>query len=75
MVTLLELFIGRMDELGSLIPSKTGEKTKEPYFGTYHHSTSAASKKIRKAIRVLINNQPILILVKTAVRSTRTQKS
>jgi len=35
----------------SLIPSKTGEKTKEPYFGTYHHSTSAASKKIRAVVK------------------------
>jgi ribosomal protein L11 methylase PrmA len=39
------------DELGSIIPSKTGKKTKEPYFGTYHHSTSAASKKIRAVVK------------------------
>src|SRR5215831_11731880 len=28
-----------MNELGSLIPSSKREKTKEPDFGTYHHST------------------------------------
>jgi SAM-dependent methyltransferase len=35
----------------SLIPLKTGKKTKEPYFGTYHHSTSAASKKVRAVVK------------------------
>lgn len=40
----------------SLIPSKTGDKTKEPYFGTYHHSTSAASKKIRAVVKDMFND-------------------
>jgi 2-polyprenyl-3-methyl-5-hydroxy-6-metoxy-1,4-benzoquinol methylase len=31
-------------------PSKKREKTKEPDFGTYHHSTSVASKKIRAVV-------------------------
>jgi 16S rRNA G1207 methylase RsmC len=35
----------------SFIPLKTGKKTKEPYFGTYHHSTSAASKKVRAVVK------------------------
>jgi hypothetical protein len=36
-----------MNELGSLIASRRREKTKEPDFGTYHHSTSVASKNVR----------------------------
>jgi 16S rRNA G1207 methylase RsmC len=40
----------------SLIASKTGDKTKEPYFGTYHHSTSAASKKIRAVVKDMFND-------------------
>ena len=32
--------------MGFLIPSRRREKTKEPDFGTYHHSTSVASNKI-----------------------------
>ena len=37
--------------MGSLRSSRRGEKTKEPYFGTYHHSTSVASKKIRAVLK------------------------
>ena len=33
--------------------SRMGEKTKEPYFGTYHHSTSAASKKTREVVKAM----------------------
>jgi len=33
--------------------SGIGEKTKEPYFGTYHHSTSAASKKTREVVKAM----------------------
>jgi len=40
-----------MDELGSLRSSNRGHKTKEPDFGTYHHSTSAASKKVRVVVK------------------------
>jgi ribosomal protein L11 methylase PrmA len=40
-----------MDELSSLIASRRGEKMKEAYFGTYHHSTSAASKKVREVVK------------------------
>ncbi|MGC2574380.1 MAG: class I SAM-dependent methyltransferase [Candidatus Nitrosopolaris sp.] len=36
--------------MGSLIPSRRREKTKEPDFGTYHHSTSVASKKVRAVV-------------------------
>jgi 2-polyprenyl-3-methyl-5-hydroxy-6-metoxy-1,4-benzoquinol methylase len=42
-----------MNELGSLIPSRRREKTKEPDFGTYHHSTSVASKKVRVAVKTI----------------------
>jgi 2-polyprenyl-3-methyl-5-hydroxy-6-metoxy-1,4-benzoquinol methylase len=45
-----------MDELGSLIASRIGEKTKEPYFGTYHHSTSAASKKARAVVKAMFTD-------------------
>jgi cyclopropane fatty-acyl-phospholipid synthase-like methyltransferase len=31
--------------------SRRREKTKEPDFGTYHHSTSADSKKVRAAVK------------------------
>lgn len=40
-------------EVGSLRRSRRGKKTKEPYFGTYHHSTSTASKKIRFVVRTM----------------------
>lgn len=43
--------MGRMNELGSLIPSKKREKTKEPDFGTYHHSMLVASKKARAVVK------------------------
>jgi ribosomal protein L11 methylase PrmA len=39
--------------LGSLKPSGIVKKTKEPYFGTYHHSTSAASKKTRAVVKAM----------------------
>jgi 16S rRNA G1207 methylase RsmC len=42
-----------MNELGSLIPSRMREKTKEPDFGTYHHSTSVASKKVRTIVKAV----------------------
>jgi ribosomal protein L11 methylase PrmA len=45
-----------MDEFGSLIPSSRGEKMKEPYFGTYHHSTSAASKKVRAVVKTMFTD-------------------
>src|SRR5215471_14927140 len=40
-----------MNELGSLIPPRRRQKTKEPDFGTYHHSTSVASNKIRAVVK------------------------
>jgi ribosomal protein L11 methylase PrmA len=46
----------RMEELGSLIASRRGEKMKEPYFGTYHHSTSAASKKVREVVNAMFTD-------------------
>ena len=49
----VSLFIGRMNECGSLIPSRRREKTKEPDFGTYHHSTSVASKKVRTVVKAM----------------------
>lgn len=50
------LSIGRMNELGSLIPSKRREKRKEPDFGTYHHSTSVASKKARAIVKATLTD-------------------
>jgi 2-polyprenyl-3-methyl-5-hydroxy-6-metoxy-1,4-benzoquinol methylase len=50
------LSVRRMEELGSLKPSRMIEKTKEPYFGTYHHSTSAASKKTRAVVKDMFTN-------------------
>jgi cyclopropane fatty-acyl-phospholipid synthase-like methyltransferase len=37
-------------------PSKKDEKTKEPHFGTYHHSTSAASKKTREVMKTMFTD-------------------
>ena len=48
--------IGRLNELGSLIPSRRTEKTKEPDFGTYHHSTSVASKKARIVVKAMFTD-------------------
>jgi SAM-dependent methyltransferase len=48
--------VRRMNELGSLISSRRGEKTKEPKFGAYHHSTSVASKKIRAVAKTMFTN-------------------
>jgi len=45
-----------MNELGSLIPSRRREKTKEPDFGTYHHSTSVASKKTRTVVKAMFTD-------------------
>jgi ribosomal protein L11 methylase PrmA len=42
--------------LSSLRSSRTGQKTKEPYFGTYHHSTSAASKKVRAVVKAMFTD-------------------
>ena len=42
--------------LSSLRPSGKGNKTKEPDFGTYHHSTPAASKKIRVIIKTMFTD-------------------
>jgi 2-polyprenyl-3-methyl-5-hydroxy-6-metoxy-1,4-benzoquinol methylase len=40
--------------LSSLRHSRIGEeKTKEPYFGTYHHSTSATSNKTRAVVKTM----------------------
>jgi 2-polyprenyl-3-methyl-5-hydroxy-6-metoxy-1,4-benzoquinol methylase len=41
-----------MHELASM----RSEKTPEPYFGTYHHSTSAASKKIRSIVKTMFTD-------------------
>jgi 2-polyprenyl-3-methyl-5-hydroxy-6-metoxy-1,4-benzoquinol methylase len=45
-----------MNELGSLIPSRRKEKTKEPEFGTYHHSTLVASKKVRAVVGAMFTD-------------------
>src|SRR5215469_14923956 len=45
-----------MNELGSLIPSTRKETTKEPDFGTYHHSTSMASKKVRTVVKAMFTD-------------------
>lgn len=45
-----------MNELCYLIPSRRREKTKEPDFGTYHYSTSAASKKIRALMKAMFTD-------------------
>jgi ribosomal protein L11 methylase PrmA len=42
--------------LGSIIASRRGKKTKEPYFGTYHHSTTAASRKIRAIVKTMFTD-------------------
>jgi cyclopropane fatty-acyl-phospholipid synthase-like methyltransferase len=41
-----------MDELSSLRRSR-GKEKKEPYFGTYHHSTSTSSRKIRIVVKAM----------------------
>src|SRR5215469_4641468 len=45
-----------MNELGSFIPSRRTEKTKEPDLGTYHHSTSVASKKVRAVVKAMFTD-------------------
>jgi cyclopropane fatty-acyl-phospholipid synthase-like methyltransferase len=45
-----------MYELSFLISSNEGGKTKKPYFGTYHHSTSAASKKVRAVVKAMFTD-------------------
>ena len=42
--------------MGSLISSKRRQKTKEPDFGTYHHSTSVASKKVRTVVKIMFTD-------------------
>ena len=42
--------------MGSLIPSSRREKTKEPDFGTYLHSTSVASKKVRIVVKAMFTD-------------------
>ncbi len=49
----LELF---HDEMISRRSSKKDEKTKEPHFGTYHHSTSAASKNTREVVKTMFTD-------------------
>lgn len=44
-----------MDEFGALIPSRRA-KTKELDFGTYHHSTSVGSKKLRAILKALFDD-------------------
>ena len=48
--------IRRMDESGSLTHSRRGYRRKEPDFGTYHHSTTAASKKTRAVVKAMFTN-------------------
>jgi ribosomal protein L11 methylase PrmA len=36
--------------------SRIREKTKEPHFGTYHHSTSAASEKTREVVKTMFTD-------------------
>jgi ribosomal protein L11 methylase PrmA len=43
-------------EMVSRKHSRIGEKTNEPYFGTYHHSTSTASKKTRVVVKAMFTN-------------------
>lgn len=45
-----------MDDLDSPISSRQSEKTKEPDFGTYHHSTPVASKKIRAVVKTMFTD-------------------
>jgi hypothetical protein len=48
----LELQIYVFEACPSVGPSRRREKTKEPNFGIYHHSTSVASKKVRAVVCV-----------------------
>jgi ribosomal protein L11 methylase PrmA len=48
--------IRRMDESGYLTHSRRGYRRKEPDFGTYHHSTTAASKKTRAVVKAMFTN-------------------
>lgn len=45
-----------MGDLDSSASSTQSEKTKEPDFGTYHHSTSVASKKIRAVVKTMFTD-------------------
>lgn len=40
----------------SLAFSRREEKTKEPDFGTYHHSTTSASRKTRAVVKTMFTN-------------------
>jgi ribosomal protein L11 methylase PrmA len=46
----------RMDESCSLTHSRRRYRSKEPNFGTYHHSTTAASKKTRAVVKAMFTN-------------------
>jgi ribosomal protein L11 methylase PrmA len=48
--------IRRMDESDYLTHSRRGYRRKEPDFGTYHHSTTAASKKTRAVVKAMFTN-------------------
>jgi len=43
-------------EMVSRRHSRIGEKTKEPHFGTYHHSSTAASKKTREIVKAMFTD-------------------
>src|SRR5919199_399587 len=51
------LYLGHVhQEMVSHRHPKEYEKTKEPDFGTYHHSTSAASKKTREVLKTMFTD-------------------
>lgn len=45
-----------MHELASPRLSRRGDETTEPDFGTYHHSTLAASKKVRSVVKTMFTD-------------------
>jgi hypothetical protein len=45
-----------MGQLDTPILSRKKGKTKEPDFGTYHHSTSVASKKISVVVKTMFTD-------------------
>lgn len=45
-----------MGQLDTPIPSRKREITYEPDFGTYHHSTPVASKKIRAVVKTMFTD-------------------
>src|SRR5918911_531595 len=51
------LYLGHVhQEMVSHRHPKEYEKTKEPDFGIYHHSTSAASKKTREVLKTMFTD-------------------